>query len=230
MSLVTSATTDTVSFGSVAVSGAAPEHRFDKIVEIVAVILLGITTIGTAWCGFESVRWSGASSDHAQAASDKHVEAARLFGLATQEIAYDTMITAQYAQAVASGNDKLVQFYRDGLVRKDFLPVLDAWQREVEAGRKPSPLADNQDYLAGQLGGYRTAIAEAEAESQLGRDAGAAASSYVSVTILLAAALFFAGVISSFRYRAARALLLAAALATLAVAASRMASLPVLLW
>jgi hypothetical protein len=51
----------------------------------------------------------------------------------------------------------------------------------------------------------------------------------VSVTILLAAALFFSGVTSSFSYRPARALLLAAALATLAFAASRMASLPVLL-
>lgn len=228
MSLMTGATTDTVSFGLVAPGSPGKESRFEKIVEIVAVILLGITTIGTAWCGFESVRWSGSSADHAQVASDKHVEAARLFGLATQKVAYDAMITAQYAQVVASGNTKVEQFYRDSLVRKDFLPVLDTWQREVEAGQTPTPLADDQQYLNSQLAGYRTAIAEAESASQLGREAGATASAYVSVTILLAAALFFSGVISSFRYRAARALLLAAALATLGIAASRMASLPVL--
>ena len=50
----------------------------------------------------------------------------------------------------------------------------------------------------------------------------------MSVTILLAVAMFFSGVVSTFRYRAARVLLLAASLATLGVAASRLASLPVL--
>ena len=66
------------------------------------------------------------------------------------------------------------------------------------------------------------------ASSRAATKAGTVASTYVSVTILLAAALFFSGVISSFKYRAARALLLAAALTALGVAASRLASLPVL--
>ena len=69
------------------------------------------------------------------------------------------------------------------------------------------------------------ASAEISRQSQ---EAGTTASAYVSVTILLAVALFFSGVVSTFRYRAARMLLLAASLATLGVAASRLASLPVL--
>lgn len=203
--------------------------RFDRIIEIVTVLLLGITTIGTAWCGFQSVRWSGASADYAQASSDKQVEAARLFGLATQRVAYDATITAQFAQAVAAQNAGLQEFYRSSLVRKDFLPTLDEWEREVKAGRTPTPLADNADYIEAQLGPYREQIAAAQQDAQQSRYMGATASTYVSITILLAAALFFAGVISSFRYRAARALLLAAALATLGVAAARLAGLPVLI-
>ena len=46
-------------------------------------------------------------------------------------------------------------------------------------------------------------------------------------TILLAVALFFGGVTSSFRYKPARALLIVFALATIAVAASRLADLPI---
>ena len=213
---------------AVTAEGTEPPSRFDKIIEIVAVLLLGITTVGTAWCGFQSVQWSGASSSHAQAASDKHVEAARLFGLATQTIAYDSGITAKYAQAASAGDTELQDFYRKSLVRKDFLPVLDAWEAEVKAGRNPTPLADDTDYLASQLAGYQAMIASAEEETRQGIEAGTVASTYVSVTILLAAALFFSGVISSFKYRAARALLLAAALTALGVAASRLASLPVL--
>jgi len=207
-----------------------PPSRFDKIVEIVAVLLLGITTIGTAWCGFQSVQWNSASSDHAQAASDQHIEGARQFGLATQVLAYDSTMLAQYAQAVSAGDTKLQDFYRTSLIRKDFLPTLDAWTAEVKAGRSPTPLADDQAYLDAQLKDYRATVAAGEDETRKAAEAGATASTYVSVTILLAAALFFSGVISTFRYRAARALLLAAALATLGIAASRLGSLPVLLF
>ena len=46
-------------------------------------------------------------------------------------------------------------------------------------------------------------------------------------TILLAVALFFAGITSSFQYTPARALLLNLALGALAVAATRLADLPI---
>lgn len=202
--------------------------RPDRIIEIVAVLLLGMTTIGTAWCGFQAVQWSGESADLAREASTGQVQAAREFGLATQEIAYDSVITAQYAQAVSEDNTELRDFYRASLVRRGFLPTLEKWSAEVAAGRTPTPLADDTDYLDQQLSTYRGTIAAAEQSSQRSAEAGATASAYVSVTILLAAALFFAGVVSSFRYWAARALLLAAALATLGVAAARLAGLPVL--
>jgi hypothetical protein len=222
--------TSTSPFAPATEPGGSEPELFERIIEIVAVVLLGITTIGTAWCGYQSVQWSGESSDHAQAASDKHVEAARLFGLATQKVAYDSTTTAQYAAAVATGNTRLQTFYRSSLVRKGFLPTLDRWEAQIKAGQTPVPLADDPEYLDSQLADYRKVSSAAEEDTQLGIEAGATASAYVSVTILLAAALFFSGVVSSFRYRPARALLLASALATLAFAASRMASLPVLLF
>lgn len=51
---------------------------------------------------------------------------------------------------------------------------------------------------------------------------------YILTTILLAVALFFAGVTSSFQSAPARALLLILALGTVAIAASRLAELPVI--
>lgn len=207
--------------------GGPALSRAEKLIEIVAVLLLGLTTVGTAWCGYQATVWSGASSEYARIASDEQVEAARLFGLATQTIAYDSVITAQYAAAVAGGDTELELFYRSSLVRKDFRPTLDTWVADIRAGRQPTPLADDQGYLDAQLTGYRDASAAAQENNRLGAEAGGNAAAYVSVTILLAAALFFSGVISTFRYRSARALLLAAALATLAVAGARLAGLPV---
>jgi hypothetical protein len=200
----------------------------DKLIELIAVLLLGLSTLGTAWCAYEATQWGGESSDLGRQSAQQTVENARLFGLATQTIAYDSMTVAQYAQAVSDGNTRLRAFYRQSVIRPDFLPTLNRWEAEVRAGRSPVPLGQDPEYLATQLAPYEKSVAAAAATARQSPEAGPTASAYVSVTILLAVALFFSGVVSTFRYRAARALLLAASLATLGVAASRLASLPVL--
>lgn len=200
----------------------------DKLIELIAVLLLGLSTLGTAWCAYEATQWGGQSSDLGRQSAQQSVENARLFGLATQTIAYDSMTVAQYAQAVSDGNTRLRNFYRQSVIRPDFLPTLNRWEAEVRAGRSPVPLGQDPEYLATQLAPYEKSVAASAEISRQSQEAGTTASAYVSVTILLAVALFFAGVVSSFRYRAARVLLLAASLAVLGVAASRLASLPVL--
>jgi len=201
---------------------------FDRVLEVVAVLLLGITTVGTAWCGYEASQWNGQQSDLARQSSDERVEAGRLFGLATQKVAYDSSIIAQYAIAAQAGNTALTDFYRKTLVRSDFLPVLDKWIAEVKAGGTPTNLTEDQDYLNAQFADYKAATAKAEALSAESQQAGNTGDQYVVTTILLAVALFFAGVTSSFRYRPAQAFLLILAIGTVAVATSRLADLPVL--
>ena len=199
----------------------------ERLIEIVAVLLLGIATVGTAWCGYQSSQWNGAQSDLARAASDERVEASRLFGLATQRIAYDAGTVAQYAEAVQSGNTVLADFYRRTLVRPDFLPMLDEWQAVVTAGGTPTSLFEDPEYRDAQFADYQQAVNRAEASTTASQQASATADQYVVTTILLAIALFFAGVTSSFRYQPARVLLVLLALGTVAVAAVRLADLPI---
>jgi hypothetical protein len=199
----------------------------ERLIEIIAVLLLGIATVGTAWCGYQSSQWNGAQTDYARESSDERVEAGRLFGLATQKIAYDANIVAQYAQAVVQGDDNLAQFYRKNLVRPQFLPLLDEWQAEIAAGGTPTSLFQDQDYLNTQFADYQKAVDQAEALNQLSQQASATSDEYVITTILLAIALFFAGVTSSFRYQPARVLLVLLAVGTVAVAAARLADLPI---
>ena len=127
----------------------------DRIIEIVAVILLGLSTVGTAWCAYQAAQWSAASSELARESSDQQVESARLFGLATQKVAYDSTIVAQYAEAAAIGNMRLVRFYRSSLVRPEFVPILDRWEADIRAGQAPTPLTDDPDYVAAQLADYQ---------------------------------------------------------------------------
>lgn len=196
--------------------------------EIIAVLILGITTVGTAWCGYQASQWNGAQSDLARESSDDQVEASRLFGLGSQKVAYDNSTIADYAIAAQQSNQQLMDFYRKTLVRPDFIPILDRWIAEVKAGGTPTSLFTDTAYLDQQFGDYRAATDKAEKATLASQAAGQTANAYVVTTILLAVALFFAGVTSSFRYAPARVFLLILALATIAVSASRLADLPVI--
>ena len=200
----------------------------DRLLEVIAVLLLGVTTVGTAWCGYEASQWNGQQSDLARQSSDDRVEAGRLFGLASQKVAYDSSIIAQYATAAQQGNTPLTEFYKKTLVRPDFLPVLEKWEAEVRAGGTPTNLFQDTDYLNAQFADYRAAVASAEQATEASQAAGANGDAYVITTILLAVGLFFAGVTSSFRFRPAQLMMLILAVGTVAVAASRLAQLPVL--
>ncbi len=205
------------------------EHSlFDRVLEVVAVLLLGITTVGTAWCGYQASQWNGEQADLARESSDQRVEAGRLFGLATQKVAYDSSVIAQYAVAAQAGNTALTDFYRKTLVRPAFLPLLDRWEAELKAGGAPTNIFQDQEYLDAQFADYQAATDSAEAKSVQSQEAASIGDQYVVTTILLAVALFFAGVTSSFRYRPAQAFLLILAIGTVAVAASRLAELPLL--
>jgi hypothetical protein len=199
----------------------------DRLIEMVTVLVLGLATVGTAWCGYQAAQWNGVQSTATSTSTDQRVEASRLFGVATQKVSYDSSMIAQYAQAVQAKNTQLVNFYRATLIREELLPVIDRWEAEIKAGGTPTRLIDDTSYMDGQLGPYRTATTKADTSSKQALHAGDISHEYVINTILLAVALFFSGVLSSFRYRPARLLLVLAAIATVSVAAVNLADLPV---
>lgn len=200
---------------------------FDRLLEIIAVLLLAVTTLGTAWCGYQASQWSGVQNDYNRDESQHLLEANRAYGTALQTFTYDSNLIALYAQAVQAGDTGLAKFYRDTMVRKEFLPILDQWEATVRAGGTPTPLLEDPAYRQAEGTAFQEAQAQAEASAVQAQQAGNNAQQYVLNTIVLAVALFFAGVTSSFRYKPARAMLIILALGTLAFAASRVADLPI---
>lgn len=199
----------------------------DRFLEVLAVILLGIATVGTAWCALQSQLWSGESDRIANVATTEHAEANRLFGLATQAISYDATTVASYAQAVAANQPELQKFYRASLVRQGFLGYLDSWEAQVRAGGTPTNLLDDKAYLDQVLGPFRTAQAKADADARAGEDAGRLGDLYTLTTVLLAVSLFFAGVTASFRSPSLRVALLTACVSTILISAVRLSDLPI---
>lgn len=212
------------SWDAVGMARAAPGA--DRLLEVVAVLLLGVATVGSAWCGYEASRWNGEQGDLTRQASDLDVESARLSGIATQRVAYDASVLSDYAQAVAGAQVELAGFYRTSLVRPDFLPLLEEWEAQVEAGQVPTNLFEDEEYLQEQFAESQAVAAESEAVTERSRTAGRTADAYVLTTIFFAIALFFAGVTSTFRSRTLRTVLLMGSALTVAVALGRVADLP----
>lgn len=200
---------------------------FDRLLEITAVLLLAVTTLGTAWCGYQASQWSGVQNDYNRQEAAHRLESNRQFAQAIQTFTYDSSMIAFYAQAVQAGNTGLAQFYRTSMIRPELVPLLDQWESEIRSGGTPTQLLQNQQYVDAGAAAYRASQAEADAAAAQADQAGDIAQSYVLNTIVLAVALFFAGVTSSFRYQPARAMLIVLSLGTLAYAASRVADLPI---
>ena len=156
---------------------------------------------------------------------------ARLFGLATQAVAYDSNMVAQYAQAVVDGNERpAAASTARRLIRPEFLPDPGSvgGSRSRAAAAVPNLLEDEEylDDAAGAATARPTARAEARRRGGAPRPAGTA-DDYVLATLLLASALFFAGLTTSFRIRLARLLLLGGPAMLIAYAGRRLVDLPV---
>ena len=204
------------------------DPRGSRLLEVAAVALLAVATVGSAWYAYQASQWNSEQTRLARVASDSRVEASRLFSLATQTVSYDTNVIGLYAQAVATKQTELARFYREILVREDFLPILDRWEADIAKGVAPVGLLDDPDYIAQRLAGYNEATAAAEEASLDSEEAGETGDSYILAALIIAVSLFFAGVTPTFKIRGVRILLLAGSGLTLAYAASRIADLGVL--
>ena len=208
-------------------SGQPLSRMIDRFLEVLAVILLGIATVGTAWCALQSQLWSGEADRLENLTAAQRAESNRLYGLATQTISYDVTTVAGYAQAVASGNENLQEFFRASLVRAEFLDYLNTWEQQVLAGEAPRNLLDDDEYLDSVLDPYRAAQDKAESDAKAAEDAGRLGDLYTLSTVLLAVSLFFAGVTASFRSPSLRIALLAACAVTILISTARLADLPI---
>ena len=97
----------------------------------------------------------------------------------------------------------------------------------IKEGKTPTRLLEDPEYLDSQLGDYEATQAKSEAKDVEAKEAGKNGDDYVLLTVLLAAALFFAGVTTSFKLQAARLVLLMLAALLIAYCISRVATLPV---
>ena len=205
-------------------SNAAPKLAF---VEPVALILLSLATVGTAWCSYQAAVWGGLSQrfTNQSAAASRRAAAGQLQSY--QVALLDVMLFSQHINARASSNETLARFYSDRF-RGEAKEAFAAWmatQPFDNPNAPPHPFVTNL-YQPRLLTEARAAEAESQLRAVEAGEAGRTGRSYVLVTVLLASALFCGGTASKFEKPWIRRATLAFGLAAFLFAAGRLLMLP----
>lgn len=112
------------------------EHRMGEFREILAVVLLSVTAVLTAWCGFEASKWGGEMSIAFSQASSARVQAGNYDGEARDARQFDLTIYAQWVEAGFAGNTQLAD-YIQARFTPEFAVAFDAWVADGKVENSP---------------------------------------------------------------------------------------------
>jgi hypothetical protein len=171
------------------------QSRLDRRVEVIAAVILSITTILTAWSAFESAKWSGLQSIAFSQAGAKRTESVRFSTLAGQQTAVDVALFTQWAEAVATDNTELADFLRERF-RPEFVEPFELWvasEPRTNPDAASSPFA-MEEYELEATGEADRLVLAAEQRAQDGLDHNQTSDNYVLMTVLFAIVLFFVAV------------------------------------
>lgn len=176
----------------------APAHdRKYGVLEISTVLLLAITAVITAWCGFESSKWGGEMSIAFSQASSARVQAASAEARAQAARQYDLTIYTEWVLAEADDRAELRAFIEDRFT-PEFAVAFEAWN---DGGRTADgPFAMDEYVPPGEVEAAELSARadekfdEALRNNQRGDD-------YSLLTVLFALVLFFAALSQNQRAR-----------------------------
>ena len=198
-----------------------------KWVEPVIALLMALTTVGTAWCSYQSAAWTRQSN---RLMNEFNALERRAGLLSVQGMQQATIHTAMFMEVLAAkqaGNEQLANFYV-GRFPLDVRKAYDTWlaQRPFEnPNADPHPFVPN---LYEPRGAREAADATAKAASRQeeARAAGNVSGQYLANTVLFATVLFFASASGKFEQKRVRSVAFLFAVAVFLFALVRTAMLP----
>ena len=195
-----------------------------QVRETIVLIVLSVTAVLTAWCGFESSKWSGEMSVAFSEASSSRIEAARQSGIANAGLQADLTIWGVYVQARAQGDTALAT-YVEKRFTDHFLVAYRAWIAQGEPTNGPFKM---KEYVP--PGTTEAAAADQRADRRFA-DAlvyNERGDNYALLTVLFALVLFFAAASTRLVRPNSQRILLGVAIIFLIAATVVLATFPIL--
>jgi hypothetical protein len=205
-----------------------PPARPERLLELAAVLLLSLTTLATAWSGYQAARWSGEQSQLYARASATRIKSQQQSTAAGQRRIDDLLYFNEWLDARQSGDARLAALYRRRF-RPAFVPAFDAWiaQRPFTNPKAIAGPLYMPQYRPVELARARRLDDAADDLYQEGTQAKANDDHYILSTVFFAAVLFFAGISLRLDWRPLRILVLGLAGLMLLAGTTFVLTLPV---
>jgi hypothetical protein len=203
--------------------------RSERVLELIATILLSLATLGIAWSGYQAARWNGRQAeDYAQANTARNL-ANRSATAGAQNRTQDLLNFNRWLEVTTEGDQQLADLYQRRF-RPEFLPAFQAWLAQDPLNNpaaEASPLRVSQYHVAALEKSDRLER-EGNQHFDAGKEATEHTDSYVLTSVFFASVLFFAGISMRFLWQRMRITVLVLATLTLIYGVVQIATLPVL--
>ena len=156
--------------------------------EVLVVVILSLTAVLTAWCGFQSSKWGGEMSIAFSQASGARIQSAEASGEARTSQQFDLSIYAAWVEAVADDNTALADYIEERFT-PEFAVAFEDWE---VSGRALSGPFKQGSYVPPGTQEAQELSDRADERFQTALDNNAQGDRYSLLTVLFALVLFFA--------------------------------------
>jgi len=200
---------------------------WEKLIEIIEVIVLALIAIATAWSGYQAAKWDGQQSLLYGTASADRFQADAASTAGGQVLQGDASMFTAWLQATSAHDSQLAALY----VRRftpDYRTAFQAWLKTDPLTNPGAPAGPA--YMPQYRNPYLATAAQlnnrAAATFAQGTKARDHAETYVRDTVLFAAVLFLVAIAQRFKLRNVRVATTGVALALLIYTAVSVSQLP----
>lgn len=174
---------------------AVEKDKRSHWVEVTCAVVLSLATTASAWCAYQSTRWSGVQTFRLAAANTagRESSAAALADLQLRMI--DSSMGISWMQAKNEGNTRQEKFLFDRF-RPEMKRAVEAWLKTDPFNNPDAPLGPLKmaEYAQPELAEAQRQEEIYEREYAAATHANQTADAYVLLTVLFASVLFFGGI------------------------------------
>jgi hypothetical protein len=198
-----------------------------RVVELVTALLLSLGAVATTYCSYQASLWSSRQATSFDRANALRTESAKASTRAAQLTLIDVTSFVSWLEAAVSDETEFEQELQQR-IRREFRPAFDAWLKTnpLENDAAPAtPFAMPNAFPAEQRQAEALAL-RAEDFFHAGEYAIAQTDGFLMTTVILALALFFAGIGHQFRRALVQVAMLGLSVLMLLGGAMKMSQLP----
>ena len=174
------------------------QKKSTQLVDILTAILLSLATVGSAWCAYQSNLWNGIQTFELMDAHQAGRLASQNSVQANQKRSMDAVMLMQFVNATRTDNKELADFYFsrfDSTLKIATTQWLDL--KPFENSNAPNSPLKMDSYKIREETESATELNNYYKELDAANEANHNSDTYVMMTVIFAAVLFFGGIAST---------------------------------